>query len=208
MMKEEIIQRLSMFISDERKIEFLENLLKKPMDLDKETRVFVYFLLSEIYERKKFYEYAVKYLLNAEKLVSKYNERIPLLMKISRLYVKLFNFINAEEFFNMAKNDAPESAIPKLTQQYYNFYLEEAEMYELKKFYRKAIRLYEYLAKNNFRKIEMLKKMIELYDKAGMPIEANRIRRQLQDYTSEKESLKKEMTEERVRIEGRADMLI
>jgi tetratricopeptide (TPR) repeat protein len=206
MMKEEILQKLNTFISEERKIEFLENMLAKP--LDKETKVAIYFLLSEIYEKKKFYDHAVKYLINAEKFVTKYNERIPLLMKIAQLYVKLFDFINAEEFFNMAKSEAPDSMITALKQQYYSFYLQEAELYEAKKFYRKAIRLYDYLLKQNYNKLKIMEKMAELYDKAAMPIEANRLRRQIQDLLAAEREKALQAEKERAEREGRADMLV
>lgn len=174
-MKEEILKKLNMFISTERKVEFLEKMLEKP--LDKETKIFVCLLLSSLYEKKGFYNHAVKYLINAEQNTEKYIEKIPLLMKISKTYIKLFDFVNAEDYFRQAINIASSSNAEVLKKQYYNFYLEEARFYEGKKFYKKAIRFYEYLANNNFFKLQMLEKMAELYDRAAMPLEAGKIKR-------------------------------
>ncbi len=204
--KEGIINTLKTFISDERKIEFLENLLKKP--LDKETKKFVCLKIAELNEKKNILNTALQYLIYAETLCDKYAEKLPLLMKITNIYIKLFDFINAEDFFKKALEIAPLADIDKLEQTYYNFYIEEAKLYELKKRYRKAIKFYEFLANKGINKHAMLEKIAELYDKAAMPLEAGKIRRRIQLELEREEEIISKKKEEQMREELRAERLV
>jgi len=205
-MKEEILRKLNAFLGDEKRIEFLEDLLKK--QIDKETKKFVCVKLAELYEKKNILNIELQYLIFAENLEDKYSEKLPLLMKIAQIYVKLFDFMNAEDFFKRAMEVAPINDIDRLEDAYLNFYIEEARAYELKKRYRKAIKFYEFIANKGINRTAMLEKAAELYDKAAMPIEAGKIKRSIQfELERETEKILKHK-EEKAREESRAERLI
>ncbi|MEM1535059.1 MAG: hypothetical protein QW199_01390 [Candidatus Pacearchaeota archaeon] len=202
----EINKKLNHFLSDERRIEFLESLLKK--QLDKETKKAICLKISELYERKNLVNSSLQYLIQAEILTDKWAEKLPLLMRIAKIFVKLFDFMKAEEYFKQAIEIAPLGEVDALRQEYINYYIQEAQAYEEKGRPRKAIKFYEFLANKGIRRHEMFLKIADLYDIAAMPLEAGRLRRQAQlELEAEREKSLKTIEKQREE-EKRADRLL
>lgn len=205
-LKEEIFRKLDTFLGDEKKIEFLENLLKK--ELDNEAKKFIMLKIAELYEKKNLYNSSLHYLLSAATLADKWSEKIPLLMKITQIYIKLFDFINAEDYFKQAIEISNLNDIERLRQEYINYYLKEAKFYEQKNRYRKAIKFYEFLANKGIERYEMLNKVADLYELAAMPVEAGRIRRQIQFELESRQEKAEEQKRKALIEESRAERLV
>ena len=203
--KEAIVARLNTFLSDEKRIEWLEKISERP--LDKETKKFVFILIAKLYEKKQMFNSALNYYSMASSLVEKFKEAIPLALKIAQLYVRLFNFSYAEDYLRKALSFASSKEQGKIKEAYFNFYLEEAKAYEARKRYRKAIKFYEYLANKDINKLEMLNKIAELYDKAAMPLEASKIKQQIK--AIEEKARQEAIEKERQKLEeSRADRMV
>lgn len=182
--KEEIISQLNNFISDEKRIEWLEKLLTKP--INKETRKFVLLTIGALYEKKQMFNSALNYYIQLSSLLEKFKEQQEIFLKIAKLYLKVFNFSYAEDFLKKALAVSNKTEEEKIKQDYINFCLEEAMEYEKKKRFSKAIKFYEYLANKGINKIDMLKKIAYLYELDSMPLQAARIKKYIEELERKK----------------------
>jgi tetratricopeptide (TPR) repeat protein len=201
-----IEEKLKTFLSDEKRIEWLEKISEQI--IDKELKKFCYLKIAELYEKKQMISSAINFYVLASSLVEKYKEGFSLALKIAQLYVKNFNFQYAEDFLRKALSYAPLSQKEEIEKKFYNFFIEEAKAYEEKKRFTKAVQFYKYLADKGINKIEMLNKIAELYDKAAMPLEASKIRGQIKFIKEREEEEKKEKEEKRRKEMSRADRLV
>ncbi len=201
-----IEEKLKNFISEEKRIEWLEKISEQIVD--KELKKFCYLKIAELYEKKQMISSAINFYVLASSLVEKFKENVNLMLKISQLYVKNLNFQYAEDFLRKALSYAPLSQKEEIEKTFYNFFIEEAKNCEEKRKFTKAIQFYKYLADKGINKIEMLNRMAELYDKVSMPLEAGKIRSQIK-YIKEREEEEKKSKEEKRRKEmSRADRLL
>ncbi|MEM1577861.1 MAG: hypothetical protein QXM27_02540 [Candidatus Pacearchaeota archaeon] len=177
--KEDIISQIKNFISDEKRIEFLERIL--PKQTDKETRKFILLTLANLYEKKQMFNSALTYYTQLSSLLVKFKEQQEIFLKIAKLYVKIFNFSAAEDYLKKAIAASNKSEEERIRQEYIKFCLDEAADYEKKKKILKAIKIYEYLASRDINKIDMLRKIAYLYEKDSMPLEAAKIKRYIKE---------------------------
>jgi len=201
-----IEERLKSFISDEKKIEWLEKISEKISD--KELKKFCYLKIAELYEKKQMISSAINFYILASYLVNKFRENKEVMLKIAQLYAKNQNFQYAEDFLRKALSYAPSSEREEIERRFFDSFIEEAKSYEKKKRYMKAIVFYKYLADKEINKVEMLKKIAELYDKAALPLEASKIRSQIKFIKEKEEEEKREKEKRKIREMSRADKIL
>jgi len=201
-----IEEKLKTFISEEKRIEWLEKISEQI--IDKELKKFCYLKIAELYEKKRMLSSAINYYVLASSLIEKYRENIGVMLKISQLYVKSLNFQYAEDFLRKALSYASTREREEIEKKFFNFFIEEAKTYEEKKRFSKAVQFYKYLADKGINRIEMLNKIAELYDKAALPLEASKIRSQIKFIKEKEEEEKREKEKRKIREMSRADKIL
>ena len=179
MTEDEIKQKLSIFMSDELQAEFLENCLRKK--LQESVKKNTHILLSQIYEKKRWYENAIRNLSAAASCTTVYREKTAIYMKIGHLNIKENNHIFARDAFKLAIDNASNEEKKKLSDEIKNIYLNEAKTQEGNGKNSKAVSIYEYALDllNDAEKRQVKEKMSELYEKLGRIKESMRIKQSI-----------------------------
>lgn len=174
--KDELLAQINSIPTDERKLEFLENELKKGPSLELKKIIMV--LVAQIYERKKWYALAAKNYAIAGEIAQKFKERMALHMKEAENYILSNNFLFADDAFKKVIELASKEEKPLIKDKIKKLYFQQAAYLE-KMNMQAAIKAYIRILNSGFAKDEynlVIDKIAALYDKIGNPIEANKYR--------------------------------
>lgn len=177
---EQIMKDLQKYRTEERKLEFLENLLaKKP---DQRTRKVIFTLMASLQAQKKWFNTAARSYSNAADLAETFTEKIDLFLRSMLLFVKAQDYLEAEAVMRKALVLASTKEKPEIHKILLNAYLQQAQEFEQKKQFTKAIQvlmrvLTLKIEKDLEREVKL--RIANLYERIGKPIEANRIRSQI-----------------------------
>jgi len=181
-MHEKLMEQLQQFRTEERKLEYLENLLKK--DPGQETRKTIFIMMATLQAQKRWYNSSAKSYSNAADLSKTFKEKIDLLLKSTILFTKASDYGSAEDMIRKAVVLGSSKEKEEIRESLVNIYLKQAQEYEGSKMFNKTIRVLNRLLTlkidNETRKNTQLR-LIYLYEKVGQPIEANKIRQQMAD---------------------------
>jgi len=175
----EIRQRLSTFISDELRAEFLENCLRKK--LGDSVRKNVHIALAQIYEKKRWYGNASRNITSALLCTNIYREKIELNMKLGKLNLLDDKHILSRDAFKMAMDIANSEEKEKLSNEVKNIYLNGAKSLEEKGKLSRAVSIYEYSLDllNEDERIKAKQRLMILYEKLGRIKDFMRLKREL-----------------------------
>lgn len=179
MIKDEFLQGLRQWQTDERKLEYIENEMAK--GVSSEVKISVLSSRAEIYLRKKWNNLAATDYCNAAALASTFREQSDLYFKGALAYLLADKYLNADDAFRKVIVLAPESEKEQLRKKISMLYLERAACHDQGKKYVKAIAAYQKAISLNIdsnKRLELYDKLAELYEKIGKPHEATQIREQ------------------------------
>lgn len=173
----QITKELQNYRTEERKLEFLEKLLeKKP---DQTTRRAIFILMGSLQAQRRWFNTAARSYSNAADLAETFAEKIDLLLRSMLLFVKAQDYLEAEAVMRKALALASTKEKPEIHKALLNAYLQQAQEFEQKKQFTKAIQVLTRVLTLKIEKDlekETKLKLATLYEKIGNPIEANRIR--------------------------------
>lgn len=175
--RDELFQGIRQYNTDERKLEFLENAMKKGMPTD--VKIVALVLMAEIYKNKKWFTLAGKSYVSAADLAGTFREKMDLYFKGAVLFLQAEDYIAAEDNFRKVLVLASKEQRQVLHEKINNLFVQRAEEYERAKIYTKAIRAYSKAVSLNLpveKKREIYDKLALLYEKIGKPREASFIR--------------------------------
>lgn len=192
--KQELLQGMTKYNTPERKIEFLENELKKIQnpELKKECHI----LTAQLYEGKRWWSNAAKNYRIASDLATLFPEKMSLFFKTAETNVKAEDYFTAEDSFRRALALATQRERNDLEKKFFALFLTIAKDHEDGKRINKAISVYNKLLSlpgypfNEAQKIR--DKLIILLDKIGKPFEANQMRNQKNNYDAMSEQVKED----------------
>ncbi|UCD20988.1 MAG: hypothetical protein JSW08_00355 [archaeon] len=176
----QLFRELEQYRTEERKLEHLENLLKK--NPDQETRKTAFVIMAALQSYKMWYNSAAKSYHNAADLAKTFSEKIDLLLKAITLFVTARDYKTAEEVTRQAVVLASSKDKDSIRSHLINTYLKQADQYEANKMFNKTIKVLSRLLNlkiDNEQKKSVLERLVYLYEKIGNPIEANKIRQQM-----------------------------
>lgn len=179
--KDDVLQQLRAQPSEAKKQEFLENILKKPLNID--VKITALIALADLFIGKKWFGLAARNYCYAGDLANTFREKIDLYFKGAVLYLRSGDYINAEDNFRKVLVLAANKDKESIKQKILLLYLEHANSYEKEKQYTKAIAAYNRILMMNLplqKANEIREKLVTLYEKIGRPIEANQMRTQIQ----------------------------
>lgn len=182
--KQDLLQGMAKYNTPERKIEFLENELKKIQnpELKKECHV----LTAQLYDSKRWWSNAAKNYRIAADLATLFPEKMSLFFKTSETNVKAEDYFTAEDSFRRALALATQRERKDLENKFFNLFLTIAKDHEDNKRINKAISVYNKLLSlpgYPFSEAQKIRdKLIILLEKIGRPFEANQMRNQKANY--------------------------
>ena len=173
----ELFRGLAMYETDQRKMEYLENLLKK--NLPSEIRKLSCQLLADLYKKKKWYGNAAKYYHEVADMAKTFDEKINIFMLTSEMIIKGNDYFSEDDFLRKGLVLEKKSGKEQIKVKVMAIYLEQAEHFE------KINRLRN--AMNTYQKILTYKPTLEdankirdriavIYERLGNLGEANHIR--------------------------------
>jgi tetratricopeptide (TPR) repeat protein len=173
----ELFRSLAMYETDQRKMEYLENLLKK--DLPAEIRKLSRQFLADLYKKKKWYNNAAKYYHEVADAAKTFEEKLNFFMLTAEMYVKSNDYFSADDFFRKALVLEKPSKKEELKIKVLSIYLEQAEHFEKINRLRNAMNTYQKILTYN-PKLEDANKIRDriavIYERLGNLKEANQIR--------------------------------
>lgn len=161
------------------KLDYLRRYLQKADNL--ETKKFIFLNLAAINESRGMFAEAIKNINSAGDISITFRDKIELYMKATELYIKLGDFELADKEFQRAFSCGNSQEQIEMRTRYRDFYRVQAKIMEEKQKIRKAIALYKKLfsiRQDEKTKIEVKKKLLELYERMGMGEEYRRLKGQ------------------------------
>jgi len=171
--KDELFQGVRQYETDERKLEFIENEIKKGMPT--EVKIKALELMAEIYKSKKWWNSSAKNFASAADLAPTFREKIDLYFKSAVMFLQAGDYFTADDNFRKVLVLATSEQKPKIQEKIHSLYLEHAENYEKEKKYIKAIKAYSKILSMKVplsKKLEVYDKLSVLFEKVGKPREA------------------------------------
>jgi len=171
-------------LSNELKIEYLENLLKKfaPAVPDA-TKIFACRQLAELYKAKGWWSNASRALEIAANTVSTYREIKDLWIEVAKLQIKNNDYLMAGDSFKKSIEAASPSERAKILELIKQVHFQQAEEYEKARRQNDAVKAYEQtlrLTNLTDAEIRQIKtKLMYLYEKLGKVQAAIALREQL-----------------------------
>lgn len=192
--KDEFLQKLREQPSEAKKQEFLEYILKKPVNLDVKIAALV--ALADLFTGKKWFSLAARNYCYAGDLANTFREKMDLYFKGAVLYLRANDYVSAEDNFRKVLVLAANKDKENIRQKILSLYLEQATNYEKEKQYSKAIAAFNRVLMLNLplqKANEVREKLALLYEKIGKPIEANQMRSQIQRAIQDAEQAEKKI---------------
>lgn len=192
--KQDLLQGMSKYNTPERKIEFLENELRKidNPELKKEC----HFLTAQLYEEKKWWANSGKNYRIAADLAVLFPEKMSLFFRTAQMNVKSEDYFGAEDSFRRALALATQRERKDLETKFFNLFLTLAKEHEDGKRINKAISVYSKLISlpgYPFSEAQKIRdKLAVLLDKIGRPFESNQLKAQRASYDSLSEQAKQD----------------
>ncbi len=167
-------------MSDFLRMEYLENCTKKFMD--KEILIYCFSELARLYERNVMYPDAIKYLARFEEVSQTNREKIQAYMKEIELLIKAGLYERIEFSLKKAKDISTAREIFEIEQKTIQLLKEEAAKYDKLNKYSPAAKAYEkllFFIKSPDEKIEIKKRLVNLYNKLGRVRDSIELEREL-----------------------------
>lgn len=171
--KDELFQGIRNFKTNQRKLEYLENKIKKGMPT--ELKIIALQLMAEIHKEMKWYNTAAKDYCYAADLAPTFREKIDIYFKAAFMFLQSDEYFNADDNFRKVIVLASNEQKPEIQKKIHSLYLEHAENYEKEKRYTKAIKAFSKVLSLNIekeKKLEVYDKLSRLYEKIGKPGES------------------------------------
>jgi len=167
-------------MSDFVKMEYLESCLRTIHEVN--ISRYCYKKLAELYENKKMYSEAVKYMAKFAELCVGTKEKIAAIIKEAELLIKAGQYDEAIYLYKKAMSFADTTGKFEIKRNMILFYRQEAEALEKSNRGTAALRIYEkivnYVA--DAEKEEIKKKMLELYKRLGRVTEYIKLKTELE----------------------------
>jgi tetratricopeptide (TPR) repeat protein len=167
-------------MSDFVKMEYLESCLKTIPEVN--VSRYCYKKLAELYENKKMYSEAVKYMARFAGLCVGTKEKISAVIKEAELLIKAGQYDEATYLYKKAMSLADIASRFEIKRNMIAFFKQEAEALEKSNRGTAALRIYEkivnYVA--DAEKDEIKKKMLELYKRLGRVTEYIKLKAELE----------------------------
>jgi len=187
-----IVGELAQYRTEERKLEHLENLLKKEQDPD--TRRIIFILMGSLQSQKKWYNNAARSFTNAADLAKTFEDKKDLFFKAGVMFVKSQDYFTAEDIFKKAVVLAKKVDKKVLQDKIMQVYLDFAKECENNRLLTKAMSIYNRILGQNIpmdQANQIRDKIAAIYDRMGRPTDANLIRAQKDSKTEAKERTEK-----------------
>ncbi len=171
--KDDLFLGVRKYETDERKLEYMENEIKKGMPT--ETKIIALTLMAEIYKNKKWWNSSAKNLCSAADLAPTFREKIDLYFRAAIMFLQAGDYFATDDNFRKVLVLANNEQKPKLQEKINTLYSENAENYEKEKKYIKAIKAYSKILSMKIplkKKLEVYDKLSVLFEKVGKPREA------------------------------------
>ena len=181
--QDELFQGIRQYNTNERKIEYIENEIKKGMKT--ELKITALVLMADIYKNKKWYNSAAKHYCSAADLAPTFREKIDLYFKTAVMFLQIDDYFSADDNFRKVLVLASSEQKPKIQEKMNELYIERAEKYYNEKYYTKAIKTFSKVLSLKLPREKMLQvydKLSELYEKIGKPREASQIKVQKENF--------------------------
>lgn len=195
--KDDLLQGYRAQVSEAKKQEFVENVLKQNVDLD--VKICALNLMAEINLAKRWYGLAAKNYCYAGDLANTFDEKMDLYFKGAIMHMRSGDYITSDDTFRKVIVLATSKDKIKLQEKIITLYIDQAKEYENTRQMTKAITVYNrmLMMKMPFEKAtEIRLKLMELYDKIGQPREANRVKSQMQMIQEDKKEAEKPKAKE------------
>jgi len=171
--KDELFQGIRNFKTNQRKLEYLENEIKKGMPT--ELKIIALQLMAEIHKEMKWYNTAAKDYCYAADLAPTFREKIDIYFKAAFMFLQSDEYFNADDNFRKVIVLASNEQKPEIQKKIHSLYFEHAENYEKEKRYTKAIKAFSKVLSLNIekeKKLEVYDKLSRLYERIGKPRES------------------------------------
>jgi tetratricopeptide (TPR) repeat protein len=168
-------------MSDFLKMEYLESCLKAHMDFD--VQRLCHQKLSELYDGRNMYSEAAKNMSAVAELAGTFKDKMEAYMKETGLWIKSAQYDRAEEAFKKALASGNAKEKDEMKRAIKDLYKRQAQAYERMSRNTNALKIYELLLRvsEEPEKLEVRKKLLELYHRLG----------KIREYTVLKEQLDK-----------------
>jgi len=195
----EILAELGNYRTEERKLEFLENVLKK--EQDPVVRKYVFILMGSFQSQKKWYGTAAKAYTNAADLSNTFDEKQDLYMKAGVMFIRTGDYFTADDTFRKVLVLAKKSQRKEMQDKVLNLYVKYAEECESNRQMHKALQVYNRILTYGIPLDEangIRDRIAGLYERMGKPIDANAMRSQKESarIVAEREAKEKKPVEE------------
>jgi|GEM_PF-1841346 len=200
----ELFKNLAQYSNEERKMEYIENILKKNIPL--ETRKIALHLLGDMHKKKSWYNTAAKYYSDVADLCKTFDEKANFFFQAGEMFVKANDYFTAEDYFKRVLVLVKPSEKEAYKDKMLNVFIKHAQDFENNKRTASAIQAYNKILTFKL-PIDMANKirdkLIVLYEKIGNIREANHIRsvKELAISMAEEEKAKQKAAEEEKRKE-------
>lgn len=171
--KDELFQGLRQYNTDERKLEFIENAIKKGMPT--EVKITALEIMADIHKKKKWFNTAAKNYSYAADLAPTFREKIDLYFKAAVMFLQAGEYFSADDNFRKVFVLSTDEKKPEIQEKINSLYFEQAQRYEQEKRYTKAIQAYSKVLSLRIateKLLETYDKLSLLYEKIGKPREA------------------------------------
>lgn len=166
---EEINKKIKTMNTDLNKIDYLEAAIKE-RGYSFEIKRFLLKELAELYETRKMYPKAARYMSNKAAIEITNKDKTESYLRAGELYANAHDVEEAENMFNKAYHETKSENRPKVLLTKKNIYMEFAKDLENKGKKVAASKFYEKLIKmsiDNTEKIEIKEKLINTYKALG-----------------------------------------
>ncbi|MDD4563720.1 MAG: hypothetical protein PHF09_02490 [Candidatus Nanoarchaeia archaeon] len=167
---EEIKEKLKSMNTDLNKIDYLEEAIKE-RGYSFEIKRFLLGELAKLYDERKMYPKAARYMSNKAAIEITNKEKINSYLYSAELYSKAHDVEEAENIFNKAYHESNPEEKPRILLTKKNIYMEFARDLEKKGKKVMASKFYEKLIKmpiDNNEKLEIKEKLIQTYKALGL----------------------------------------
>ena len=171
--KDELFQGVRQFETDERKLEYIENAIKRGMPT--EVKITALGLMAEIYKKKKWWNSSARNYASAADLAGTFREKMDLYFKAAVMFLQAEDYFTADDNFRKVLVLANSEQKPKIQEKIHVLYFEQAENYAKEKKYTRAIKAYSKILSMKVplnKKLEVYDKLSTLLEKIGKPREA------------------------------------
>ncbi|MEX0921088.1 MAG: hypothetical protein WDZ62_02380 [Candidatus Pacearchaeota archaeon] len=148
------------------KIDYLTRFLKKSTSID--VKKFIFLKLAESHEKIGMLKDAAKNYGNAGMVSIPFSQKINYFVKEAKTYIKVGDYESADNALKKALREANSKEKNELYLSIKDFYKKQAEKYEEELKRRHAVKIYEkllYMKLDDSEKEEIMKKLLDLYDR-------------------------------------------